>query len=56
MGKKDSESLPFYPTTLKGCQGLIFTHGVQMDLAGWLAGGRAVGWLEKFVRAISQKP
>ena len=22
----------FYPTTLKGCQGVIFTHGVQMGI------------------------
>ena len=27
---------PFYPTALKGCRGIVFTHGVQM-------GGRAVG-------------
>ena len=26
----------FYPTALKGCQGIVFTHGVRM-------GGRAVG-------------
>ena len=26
----------FYPTTLKGCQGIVFTHGVRM-------GGRAAG-------------
>ena len=27
----------FYPTVLKGCWGIVFTHGVQMG--GW-AGGR----------------
>ena len=27
----------FYPTALKGCRGIVFTHGVQM---GWWAGGR----------------
>ena len=26
----------FYPTALKGCQGIVFTHGVRM-------GGRAAG-------------
>ena len=34
----------FFPTALKGCQGIVFTHGV------WLGGGK------KFVRAVSQKP
>ena len=33
-----------YPTALKGCQGIVFTHSVR------LGGG------EKFVWAISQKP
>ena len=37
----------FYPTTLKGCRGIVFTHGVRM---GGRAGGR-----KKFVRAVSQK-
>ena len=36
--------LNFYPTVLKGCRGIVFTHGVRM-------GGRAVeqvgGWREK---------
>ena len=36
--------LHFYPTTLKGCRGIVFTHGVRMD-----------GCREKFVRAVSQK-
>ena len=31
----------FYPTALKGCRGIVFTHGVRMG--GW-AGGRAGGW------------
>ena len=30
----------FYPTVLKGCQGIVFTHGVQM-------GGRAGVWAGK---------
>ena len=30
------ERLYFYPTALKGCQGIVFTHGVQMC-------GRAAG-------------
>ena len=39
----------FYPIALKGCQGIVFIHGVQMG--GWVA-----GWREKFVRPVSQKP
>ena len=35
----------FYPTALKGCRGIVFTHGVRMG-----------GWWEKFVRPVSQKP
>ena len=38
----------FYPTGLKGCGGIVFTHGVRM-------GGRA-GAGKKFVRAVSKKP
>ena len=30
----------FYPTALKGCRGIVFTHGVQM---GGRASGRAAG-------------
>ena len=30
----------FYPTALKGCRGIVFTHGVRM---GWRAGGRVGG-------------
>ena len=30
----------FYPTTLKGCRGVVFTHGVRM-------GGRVGGGKEK---------
>ena len=30
----------FYPTALKGCRGIVFTHGVWM---GERAGGRSVG-------------
>ena len=41
----------FYPTALKGCWGIVFTHGVRM---GRRAGGRAAG--KEFVRAVSQKP
>ena len=28
---------PFYPTALKGCRGIVFTHGVRM---GGRPGGR----------------
>ena len=38
----------FYPTALKGCRGIVFTHGVRM-------GGR-LGMGKYFVRAVSQKP
>ena len=30
----------FYPTALKGCQGIVFSHGVRM---GRRSGGRAAG-------------
>ena len=32
--------LVFYPTALKDCRGIVFTHGVRM---GGRAGGRAAG-------------
>ena len=41
----------FYPTALKGCRGIVFTHGVRI-------GGRSGGWLgggKKFVWPVSQK-
>ena len=41
-----------YPTALKGCRGIVFTHGVRM---GGRAGIRADGG-KKFVRAVSHKP
>ena len=34
----------YYPTALKGCRGIVFTHGVRM---GGRAGGRAGGRQEK---------
>ena len=34
----------FYPTALKGCLGIVFTHGYR------------VGGGKKFVWAVSQKP
>ena len=39
--KKESVTFPFYPTPLKGCRGIVFTHGVRM-------GGR-VGGLREIV-------
>ena len=30
-------NISFYPTALKGCQGIVFTHGVRM---GGRVGGR----------------
>ena len=41
-------SCNFYPTALKGCRGIVFTHGVRMGGAG-----RRLG--EKFVWPVSQK-
>ena len=38
----------YYPTALKGCQGIVFTHGVQMG--GGVVGGK------KFVCTVSQNP
>ena len=35
-----SNSPHFYPTALKGCRGIVFTHGVRI---GGRAGGRAAG-------------
>ena len=32
--------MTFYPTALKGCRGIVFTHGVWM-------GGHSVRWREK---------
>ena len=38
------QSILFHPTALKGCRGIVFTHGVQM------------GWQGKtFVWALSQQ-
>ena len=42
----------FYPTALKGCRGIVFTHRVRK---GRRSAGRA-GSGKKFVRAVSQKP
>ena len=42
------EPLHFYPTALKGCQGIVFNHGVRM--------GVRAGSGKMFVRAVSQKP
>ena len=50
-----SKLFHFYPTALKGCRGIVFTHGVRM---GGRASCRAGGWAgggKKFVRAVSQK-
>ena len=38
----------FYPTALKGCQGIVFTPGVRMG--GWAGVGK------KFVLTVSRKP
>ena len=35
-GKSHTCSSSSYPTALKGCRGIVFTHGVRM-------GGRSVG-------------
>ena len=33
----------FYPTALKGCRGIVFTHGVWMN--GWVGGGKSLSSL-----------
>ena len=39
--KCKSGNSSFYPTALKGCRGIVFTHGVQMGgRASCRAGGR----------------
>ena len=38
----------FYPTTLKGCRGIVFTQSVWVG--GWVGGGK------KYVWAVCQKP
>ena len=42
----------YYPTALKVCRGIVFTHGVRM---GGQAGGWVARWREKFVWPVSQK-
>ena len=41
--------LPFYPTTLKGCGGIIFTHGVRMGIR---AVGLVGGWRGKSLSGL----
>ena len=41
MSVNVGEAFSFYPTALKGCWGIVFTHGVRM---GGRASGRAGGW------------
>ena len=38
----------FYPTALKGCQGTVFTHDVQMG--GWVAGKICLGCISETVK------
>ena len=45
--KNSCHDINFYHTALKGCRGIVFTHGVQAD--GWAGSGK------KFVRAVYQK-
>ena len=36
----------YYPTALKGCRGIVFTHDVQMGgRAGWRAAGKSLSGL-----------
>ena len=51
----------FYSTALKGFQGIVFTHGVQMGR--WVGGQRGGGGVGgggggggEFVQAVFQKP
>ena len=34
------ETCCFYPTALKGCRGIVFTHGVQMGRRAGFSGGQ----------------
>ena len=38
LGEVGSSLYGFYPTALKGCRGIVFTHGVRMG--GWAGGGK----------------
>ena len=38
----------FYPTALKRCRGIVFTHGVRMG--GWAAGKVCPGCISETVR------
>ena len=40
----------FYPTALKGCWGIVFTHGVQMGGGGWAAGKVCPACISETVR------
>ena len=39
----DKRCISFYLTTLKGCQGIVFTHGVQ--IGGWVGSGKKLSRL-----------
>ena len=50
-------SLLFLPHSLKGCAGIVLSHGAQMGHI--IMGFQVVGWVggrKKFVRAVFQKP
>ena len=51
LGICEQKVKSFYPKALKGCRGIVFTHGVWM---GGQADGRASGGT-KFVRAYLRK-
>ena len=48
IGPVDKVDYVVLPTALKGCWGIVFTHGVRTG--GWAVDG------QKFVQAVSQNP
>ena len=48
LGKVRYYHISFYPTALKGCQGIFFTHGVRMG--GQAAGKSLSGCISETVR------
>ena len=49
-GAQNCYTFSFYPTALKGCRGIVFTHGVRMG--GWSVGRVKVcpGYISETVR------
>ena len=48
-------SIYYYPIALKGCQGIVFTHGVPMGRQAFGQAVRPADGGKKLVQAVSQK-